>query len=206
MSSLQSFSSFAPTAAVAGLVFDHRLVPGPAADVEVIVKRRRVSSKDEQAALGGSSDRQPVHAPKTYRITTLRRDEPEKRPHVEAPSGEAGSRHEAVEPGAPHLGKRKRRVLNGRVTIIRPGLGSEALPMEPAEASGPQQHLRDRPSELGPFRMRAAAERRYDRLMKAIQRLEIRAAAARRAEAAAAVRWIRRTMARYEIRACEVGA
>jgi hypothetical protein len=54
--------------------------------------------------------------------------------------------------------------------------------------------------------MRAAAERRYDRLMKAIQRLEIRAAAARRAEAAAAVRWIRRTMARYEIRACEVGA
>jgi len=206
MSSLQSFSSLAPTAAAAGLVFEQRLVPGPAADVEVIVKRRRVSSRDDQAQIGASSDRQPTHTPKTYRIATLRRDEPGKRPHAEAPSVDAGSRHEALPPGSPRLGKRKRRVLNGRVTIIRPVLESKALPMEPAEVSGPQKDLRGRPTELGSFRMRAAAERRYERLMKAIQRLEIRAAAARRAEAAAALRWIRRTMARYDIRAGEVGA
>ena len=125
---------------------------------------------------------------------------------VEAPSGEAGSTHEAVTPSSPRFGKRKRRVLNGRVTIIRPMLESEAVPIAPAEISRPPQDLRDRQSELGPFRMRAAAERRYDRLMKAIRRLEIRAAAARKAEAAAAVRWIQRTMARHGIRACEVGA
>jgi hypothetical protein len=59
---------------------------------------------------------------------------------------------------------------------------------------------------LGPYRKRAAAERPNNRLKKANHTLENRSAAARRAEAAAAVRWIRRTMARYEIRACEVGA
>ena len=205
MSSLQFSAPFARTAAVAGLVFD-QLAPRQAAEVEVIVKRRRVSSQDERVPMDGSADRQRTHAPKTYRITTLRRDEPDTGAKAEAPSGDAGSPDEAVTPSSPRFGKRKRRVLNGRVTIIRPMLEPESVPIAPAEIPGPPQDLRDRQGELGPFRMGAAAERRYDRLMKAIRRLEIQAAAAREAEAAAAVRWIQRTMARHGIRACEVGA
>ena len=101
-------------------------------------------------------------------------------------------------------------MLNGRVTIIRPMLESEAVAAEPAlgptHTADSLQALCAPQRDLGPFRMREAAERRYERLLKAIERLEIRAAAARKAEAAAAVRWIQRTMARYDIRPAEVCA
>ena len=106
----------------------------------------------------------------------------------------------------PSLGRRRRRVRNGRVTIIRPTVDSDPRALEPREAAFAPSGFEGRTNELGPFRMRDAAQRRYDRLMKAIARLELQAAAARKAEVADAVRWIRRTMARYHIDACEVGA
>ena len=206
MSSLQLSQPIAPTAAAAHLVVDHRPLLRKPPQVEVIVKRRRFSSRDGQGSMNGSSEPQPTHSPRIYRIAKLRLDERERGPQAEAFSREVAPDDESITSSLPCLGKRMRRVLNGRVTIIRPMPESEAVPPESVESHDPQQDLRDRRRELGPFRMGEAAERRYDRLMKAIQRLEIRAAAARKAETAAAVRWIRRTMARYDIRACEVGA
>jgi DNA-binding protein H-NS len=47
--------------------------------------------------------------------------------------------------------------------------------------------------------------RRYATLMKEIARLERQAVVAKKAEAAAAVRWIRKAIAEYRIRAAELG-
>lgn len=97
--------------------------------------------------------------------------------------------------------RRRHRVTHGEVTIIRP-VASDLSETErlseldgPAEGHGALPHFGVEPQE----------QRRYATLMAEIARLKLQAQAAKRTEAAAAVRWIRKAIAEFEIGAADLG-
>ena len=87
---------------------------------------------------------------------------------------------------------RRRRVLHGEVKTIRPVRTDFDTQLE-----GPS----DVDTAILDFGVGEEERRRYTRLMNEIARLERQAKAAKKAEAAAAVSWIRKAIAEYGITA-----
>jgi hypothetical protein len=102
--------------------------------------------------------------------------------------------------GSTKAGRRRRRRLNGEVTIIHPqepiGTGAEG------DVSAPQ--LED-VAGVGMFGADSAEQLRYQKLMAKIARLERQALAARKREAELAIRWIKKAICDYGIEARELG-
>ena len=105
--------------------------------------------------------------------------------------------------------RRRRRRLNGEVTIIRPML-QEPSAMHDEFTTGDSEpdsigDSQARSSDVGRFGVDMKAQSRLDRLMARIARLESEAHTARKVEAAAAVRWIKKAIDEYGLEARELG-
>jgi hypothetical protein len=113
----------------------------------------------------------------------------------------------------------RRRIPRAEVTIIRPAAPSEPEPSDPPAGRKPEMLLQE-PKLLEPCfaALRASqdfdfgiatsgrgAPTRYQALRAEIKKLEQRAEAARKVEAARAARWIKRAIAAYDLRASDLG-
>jgi hypothetical protein len=93
--------------------------------------------------------------------------------------------------------KRRRRRLNGEVTIIRPP--SQAVGEGASSKEGTPTH------DDGRFGVALEAQRRHENLLARIVLLERQADKARNAEAATAIRWVKKAIKDYGISAEELG-
>jgi hypothetical protein len=110
--------------------------------------------------------------------------------------------------------RRRRRIPRGEVTIIRPAAPSVPATSDPP-ASGQAEMLLQELKNLEPcfaalraaqnFDFGIATPSRYQALKAEIKKLEHRAEAARKVEAARAARWIKRAIAAYGLRASDLG-
>jgi hypothetical protein len=162
---------------------------GEAADVDVVVKRRRIASTDDRVS--GKDDAQvmadEVRAPRVFQVE--RQPEGQTEPN---PDGQLGLSSSAVTQVT-----RRRRRLNGEVTIIRPS--SQAVVEGASSTEGAPT------DDDGRFGVALEAQRRHEKLLARIALLERQADKARNAEAATAIRWIRKAIKDYGISASEVG-
>ena len=137
---------------------------------------------------------------------------------LDAPNGDDGpdprSEGQELSPeadpdGQPRLGvvvsssevtpvRRRRRRLNGEVTIIRPP--SQAVGDERTRANSQAQS-----SDLGRFGVDLEAQRRHEKLLARIALLQRQAQKVQNTEAAAAVRWIKKAINEYGIEASVLG-
>jgi hypothetical protein len=158
------------------------------------VKRRRIASTDDRVS--GKDDAQvladEVRAPRVFQVE--RQPEGQTEPN---PDGQLGLSSSAVAQV-----KRRRRRLNGEVTIIRPS--SQALG-EGATSENPIGASRAPTDDDGRFGVPLETQRRHQKLLARIALLERQADKARNAEAATAVRWIRKAIKDYGISAEELG-
>ena len=174
---------------------------GEAADVDVVVKRRRIAPMDNRV------DGNDVAAFVAGEVRTPRIFKVEKQQQQESPKGAS----EAKTDGESRLGvavsspevtqvRRRRRRLNGEVTIIPPPL--QAVGDEPTRAKPDSQ---PQSSALGRFGVDLEEQRRHEKLLARIALLERQAQRARNTEAATAIRWIKKAINEYGIEASEVG-
>jgi hypothetical protein len=174
------------------VLFQPQRPGGETADVDVVVKRRRIASTDDHVS--GEHDAQvmadEVRAPRVFQV--------ERRPEGQE------SLSEARLDGQPRLSssavaqvKRRRRRLNGEVTIIRPP--SQSVGEGASSTEGAPTH------EDGRFGVALEAQRRHEKLLARIALLERQADKARNAEAATAIRWITKAIKDYGISAEELG-
>jgi len=177
---------------------------GEAADVDVVVKRRRIAPMDNRV------DGNDVAAFVAGEVRTPRIFKVEKQQQQESPKGAS----EAKTDGESRLGvavsspevtqvRRRRRRLNGEVTIIRPpSQERKAVGDEPTRAKPDSQ---PQSSALGRFGVDLEEQRRHEKLLARIALLERQAQRARNTEAATAIRWIKKAINEYGIEASEVG-
>ncbi len=182
-----------------------------AADVDVVVKRRRIASTDHR--VDGHDVAQvvadEVRAPRIFKVERQQEGQQDGQelltnealqPQL---SGAASSTFEVTQ------AKRRRRRLNGEVTIIRPMLQEPgAMHDEFTTGDSEPDSIGDsqaRSSDVGRFGVDMKAQSRHDKLMARIARLESQAQTARKVEAAAAVRWIKKAIDEYGLEARELG-
>ena len=105
--------------------------------------------------------------------------------------------------------RRRRRRLNGKVTIIRPVSHEQnAVRDGPSRAISKPDSIGDsqaQGSDVGRFDVDLKTQSRHESLLAQIALLERQAQAARKDEAAAAIRWIKKAISDYGIEARELG-
>jgi hypothetical protein len=175
-------------------------------NVEVIVKRRRIAPT--LAKHDADADSERARTPRVYRTGPL---PPEISPKVAEPTDASAA---ALDNGAAMATsvvprrRRRRDHAHGHVTILRPlPQGPEALRFE-ADPGMPQPLVkggsRGRRSRSTQVDADFGPSRRYEMIVAEIARLKRAAQAARKAEVAAAVRWIRKMIATYAIEPAEL--
>ncbi len=170
------------------------VVAETASNVEVVVKRRRTLHADDGTTIDGlPSDGTAVRAPRVFKIEGAR-------PPASSQAEKVDLRP-APRESSPH--RRRRRVLHGEVKVIRPS-PRELLD----EAAQQASDLPGRPEPsygLLDFDMISEAKGRYELLLTQIAKLRRQADAAKKAEAAIAVRWIRKAILEYQIGPDDLG-
>lgn len=190
--------------------------PRPRVDVDdgplIVVKRRKAVVTDGGYLPGEDHEHSgESRAPKVYRVEhgpdSVAADEPS------APSeatGGADSHDEiSVQPLAP-LKRRRRVKRHGEVTIIRPpapdGLGERLLTASAEESAATSDETiftEKFVQEIAALKRRAMAD--MASVQFEIRKLERQAEAARKVEAAQAVRWIRKAMVEYDLEPADLG-
>jgi hypothetical protein len=179
----------------------------------IVVKRRKTVVSDGGYLPGEDLEHSgESRAPKVYRVehgpdSTVPDAADES---VGEPAAYSGSHDEIYVPPVAPL-KRKRRVKrHGEVTIIRPpapeGLGDRlrATDTEEAAATSVESNFTEKfVQEIAALKRRALAD--LASVQSEIQKLERQAEAARKVEAAQAVRWIRKAMAEYDLELADLG-
>jgi hypothetical protein len=161
----------------------------PADQPVVVVKRKRslAQPSDEKSAEGVQSTGEEVRTPKVFRVES-----------TAGTSGRASGNGDGDgdEPNGSATPRRRRRsrVQRGEVTIIRPAPAASGRPSE-----DDAQDFLD-----FPFDARLALQG-YRALMDQVEELQQQALAVKKAEAAEAVRWIKRAIAEYGLSASELG-
>jgi hypothetical protein len=171
-----------------------------AADVEVIVKRRRSASADG-AVYGDDSEQgaaATVRAPRVFKIEK-QQSSSGRALHDPALQSESDEATSSVSDLA-KTGRRRRRRLNGDVTIIHP-----QEPIGTSEERDVFEALQEDVGGGGMFGADPAEQLRYEKLMVKIASLERQAHAAKKREAAAAIRWIKKAIRYYSIGARDLG-
>lgn len=175
-------------------MFGKRGAPGAgASNVEVVVKRKRTLLTGDDATVDGHAPAEAatVRAPRVFRVEGSLETASEQ---VEGPVMPKASEE-------PRPRKRRRRVPHGEVTIIRPVAIDLSEIERPSDFGRPHEQSVAVPD----FGVAPEDQRRYVKLLTEIARLERQAQAAKQAEAAAAVHWIRKAIAEYAIGADELG-
>ena len=200
--------------AVEALFQTKQAPPDKAADVEVVVRRRRFASADGLAEGNdaGEGSTAAVRTPRTFKVE--RRHEGVEQPEGQGLPSAANPQPNHVDaassgPGSTEVGRRRRRRLNGAVTIIRPQLHEPHGVRDESFGERAESDLiaarRLHRDEIGAFGTDRAAQLRYQKLLLRIAELERQAHAAKEREAAAAVRWIKKAIRDYGIRAKDLG-
>ena len=182
-----------------------------AADVDVVVKRRRIASTDHRVDGNDVAEvmADEVRAPRIFKVEKQQEGQREgqdlssntdRQPQL---GGAVSNTSEVTQ------ARRTRRRLNGEVTIIRPMSKEQSVVRNgPSTANSRPDSIEDsqaQSSDAGRFGVDLEAQSRHDRLMARIARLESQAQTARKVEAAAAVRWIKKAIHEYGIEARELG-
>lgn len=153
--------------------------PASSGGARVVVKRKRtLDPGGEGGAENGPELAEEARAPRVFRV-----DQVPGQPAAEQTASdteEGGSGDEAPSDGDTSAAPRRRVRKHGEVTITRPG-----------------------PPDFGDLKRRALAD--LDAIRAEIRRLERQAEALRKAEAAEAVRWIRKEIAAYGFKASDLG-
>jgi len=182
-----------------------------AADVDVVVKRRRIASTDHRVDGNDVAEvvADEVRAPRIFKVEKQQEGQQDgqdfsSNTDLQPQLGGAASNTSEVTQA-----RRRRRRLNGEVTIIRPML-QEPSAMHDEFTTGDSEpdsigDSQARSSDVGRFGVDLEAQSRHDKLMARIARLESQARTARKVEAAAAVRWIKKAINEYGLEAREVG-
>jgi len=182
-----------------------------AADVDVVVKRRRIASTDHRVDGNDVAEvvADEVRAPRIFKVEKQQdglqdgQEVPSNTDLQTQLSGAASRTFDVTQ------ARRRRRRLNGVVTIIRPMLhepnavGDEFTTANSKPGSNGDSQAES--SDLGRFGVDIAAQSRYEKLMTRIARLESQAQSARKVEARAAVRWIKKAIGEYGLEARELG-
>ena len=172
------------------------------ADVDVVIKRRRITSTDHRADGNDDSEvvEREVRTPRIFKV--------EKQPRQESPKGAS----EAETNGESRLGvavssltqvRRRRRRLNGEVTIVRP-LSHQPKPVLD-EQTRAKPDSQPQSAGRGRFGVDAEEQRRHEKLLGRIELLKRQAQKARTTEAATAIRWIKKAINEYCLDASELG-
>ena len=182
-----------------------------AADVDVVVKRRRIASTDHRVDGNDVAEvvADEVRAPRIFKVEKQQegqRDGQDSSSNTDLQPQLGGAASNASEVTQ---ARRRRRRLNGEVTIIRP-MSQEPSAMRDESTTGGSKpdsigDSQARSSDVGRFGVDMKAQSRHDKLMARIARLESRAQTARKVEAAAAVRWIKKAINEYGLEAREIG-
>jgi len=196
-------------------MFEQRTTPrelsvGPV----VVVKRKRAiaASDDDDGDDGEGHERaEDIRLPKVYRI------EHESRPTTPELSVAPATTEQAFDaPGSVHGDvtlsrgvhqriRRRRPRKHGTVTVIRPAeLGESSGSKEtPSGASVPEGGADQFALDIVALRQRTLAGLKS--ISAELQRLERKAEAVRKTEAARAVRWIRKAIAKYGLKSSDLG-
>jgi len=185
-------------------LFHPRRAIGETADVDVVVKRRRIAPTDNRVNGKDAAEvvADEVRTPRIYTIEKQQQQEGQEpsgaKPDGQSRLGVAVSSSEVMPL------RRRRRRLNGEVTIIRPP--SQAVGDEPTESRrNSLGDARAQGSDLGRFGVDMETQRRHEKLLARIALLERQAQRAQNTEAATAVRWIKKAINKYGIKAVELG-
>ena len=202
----QSASRNAEQARFAAEALFHPQRPsGEAADVDVVVKRRRIAPTDNRVNGNGVADvvADEVRTPRTFQVERQHQHEGQEFPSEANPDGQSRLGVAVPYPAVTQVRRRRRR-LNGEVTIIRPS--SQAVGDEPT-GSKPDSIGDSQPqsSALGRFGVDLEEQRRHEKLLARIVLLERQAQRAQNTEAATAIRWIKKAINGYGIEASELG-
>lgn len=144
----------------------------------VVVKRKRPHVPGSDGVAAGPELAEEARAPRVFRVDPASTHAP--MAEVSSEGGDEVPGHEARSEGVTPITPRRRVKKHGEVTITRPG-----------------------PPDFGALKHRALAD--LDSIRAEIQKLERRAEALRKVEAARAVRWIRKEIARYGLTASDLG-
>lgn len=175
----------------------------------VVVKRKRTVVTDGN----GLPESLPGHpgasrAPKVYRVE--HGPTPDTVDESREATGPTGSAEDASVQAVSSIKKRRRVRRHGEVTIIHPqpsddprdgtlAAGAQASAAAAAEPSYTNSFLED----ITALERRALADRAA--IQSEIRKLERQADAARKVEAAGAVRWIRKAIAEYKLASADLG-
>ena len=185
------------------------LVGGP---VVVVKRKRAIAASDDDDDEAGDDSRQAENArlPRVYRI------EHESSPTVPelsvSPAGEQafdapGSGHGDATPstGAHQSSRRRRTKKHGTVTVIRPAEFGESNESNEtlSAASVPESAADQFAFDIVALRQRTLAGLKS--ISAELQSLERKAEAVRKSEAASAVRWIRKAIAKYGFKSSDLG-
>jgi hypothetical protein len=171
-----------------------------AADVEVVVKRRRAASADSPG-YGDDSEHGAAAAVRARRVFKIeKRQQGDARVLHDLTSQSESDEATSSGSGLAKGGRRRRRRLNGGVTIIHP--------QEPIGTNVERDVFAAQQEEVdgvGMFGTDSAEQLRYQKLMVKIAGLERQALAAKKREAQLAIRWIKKAIRDYGIGAQELG-
>ena len=176
-----------------------------AADVDVVVKRRRIASTDHRVDGNDVAEvvADEVRAPRIFKVEKQQdglqdgQEVPSNTDLQTQLSGAASRTFDVTQ------ARRRRRRLNGVVTIIRPMASRRAI-----KASSNADSIRDsqaQSADAGRFGVDLEAQTRHEKLKVKIAQLERQAQRAKNTEAAAAIRWIKKAIKDYGIDAGEIG-
>jgi hypothetical protein len=159
--------------------------PSPTDGVPVVIRRRKIVIGDEGSTDPHQSadDDASARAPKVFQVEP--RHDAEFKAAVDRDAAATLASCDVSQTRDVRRNRRRRRQArrSGSVTVIRP---------EPPSSTELAQRRRE-------------AEERYELLMTEVRALDSQIEAARRAEAAKAVRWIRKAIADYDLRAEDLG-
>lgn len=189
--------------------FSRQPLPPETASTTVVIKRRRaISPVDARESDEGRQDTEPAQPrrPKVFRLEA--HDPPAGENQGVAEGSEAITSASSIESnGSPHrtpLKRRRRRVLAGKVTIVRPMESQASLEspviFEPTEDVAPQRQRRGN----GDVRAGEFVSERLQNLYRELKALEQLAQEARAREAAVAIKWIKQAIQTYDLNASDL--
>ena len=181
-----------------------------AADVDVVVKRRRITSTDHRVDGNDVAEvvGDEVRAPRIFKVEKREGQQDGQELPFNADlqpqlGGAASNTPEVTQ------ARRRHRRLNGDVTIIRPmSQEPNVVRDEHFTAGSKPDSIEDsqaQSSDAGRFGVDLEAQTRHEKLKVKIAQLERQAQRAKNTEAAAAIRWIKKAIKDYGIDAREIG-
>jgi hypothetical protein len=185
----------------------------------VVIKRKQATVPAGEGDPVNTESQQPMkvgRTPRVFRIDSAV-EQPQAPGATTGPDASVGV-GTSLTAQAVQIKRRRSRIPRAEVTIIRPAAvaGVAGDPQASRDAETPLQDLKSlepcsaalraaQHFDLGIATSGASAASRYQALRARIEQLERRAEAARRIEAARAVRWIKRAIAAYDLRASDLG-